>query len=673
VLTAVATVFLAFVPAALAGPGGPTPSTLATLAIQQAALTAGDGACGDYFGCSVSLDGDTALVGAPYKTVGANTNQGAAYLFTRSGTTWTQQQELTAGDGARGDYFGWSVSLDGDTALVGARYNTVGANTYQGAAYLFTRSGTTWTQQQELTAADGTAYDFFGYSVALDGESVLVGACNKTVGTRTIQGAAYVFTRDGTTWTQQQKLTAADGAAGDYFGWSVSLDGDTALVGAYKRTVGANTSQGAAYLFTRSGTTWTQQQELTAGDGAAGDCFGCSVSLDGDTALVGALYKTVGANTYQGAAYLFTRSGTTWTQQQELIAGDGAAGDYFGWSVSLDGDTALVGAYNKTVGANTRQGAAYVFVGLDITVTSPAGLNIWAKGDAVTVSWSVTAIPPTGQFGVWVTDGAFYNHLFKLVKAPGASRTYSTSFSLGVPAGGPYRFTVNYRPVVGAGDFFVAANSPGTFTVVDPANITVTAPTAASHWLAGSSQTVSWSLKTAVGSGQFVVWLIGPDNVWRIARPVAPVAGRLSYSTTFPANVPGGSGYRAAVYWRSTVGSGSYYAMRTKSDPFLITAVSITSPTATSRWATGSTQTISWTVTPALPGGQFYVALVGSAGTWLVSRYVPAVALQTAYSSSGRLTAVPAGTYTARVYWRPTLGGGAYVLQQRSASFAVTP
>jgi hypothetical protein len=143
------------------------------------------------------------------------------------------------------------------------------------------------------------------------------------VGANSDQGSAYVFTRSGNTWTQEAKLTAGDGAAADQFGYSVALDGDTALIGAYADNVGANRDQGSAYVFTRSGTAWTQQVKLTAGDGAAGDFFGNSVALDVDTAMVGATYDKVGAND-QGSAYVFTRSGTMWMQQAKLTAADGA-------------------------------------------------------------------------------------------------------------------------------------------------------------------------------------------------------------------------------------------------------------------------------------------------------------------------------------------------------------
>ena len=327
---------------------------------QQAKLVAGDGASNDYFGASVALDGNTALVGAIYDDVGVNGDQGSAYVFTRSGSTWTQQAKLVAGDGAIIDHFGFSVTLDGDTALVGAIYDTVGVNSDQGSAYVFTRSGATWTQQAKLVAGDGAAGDTFGNSVALDGDTALVGVCRDDVGANSDQGSAYVFTRSGSTWTQQAKLTAGDGAEGDFFGSSVALDGDTTLVGANYDDV-SSSSQGSAYVFTRSGSTWIQQAKVTAGDATARALLGWSVALDGDTALVGAYADDVGAISDQGSAYVFTHSGSTWTHQAELTAGNGATGDWFGDSVALDGDTALVGAYTDDVGANSDQGSAYVF------------------------------------------------------------------------------------------------------------------------------------------------------------------------------------------------------------------------------------------------------------------------------------------------------------------------
>jgi FG-GAP repeat len=333
--------------------------------VQQQELTASDGADHDGFGRQVALSGTTALVGAPGKAIGSNNAQGAAYVFTFNGSTWVQQQELTASDGAAGDNFGYSVALSGTTALVGAYRKTIGSNSFQGAAYVFSFNGSMWAQHQELTASDGIEFDQFGWSVALSGTTALVGAESKTIGSNSAQGAAYVFTFNGSTWAQQPELTASDGAAGDYFGYSVALSGTTALVGAYLKTIGSNGTQGAAYVFTFNGSTWVQQQELTASDGARGTNFGNQVALSGTTALVGAPGNTIGSNEAQGAAYVFTFNGSTWVQQQELTASDGAPFDYFGTSVALSGTTALVGAYAKTIGSNPGQGAVYVFYPTD--------------------------------------------------------------------------------------------------------------------------------------------------------------------------------------------------------------------------------------------------------------------------------------------------------------------
>ena len=332
-----------------------------TLSFGEQMVTVSDVAADDRFGESVALLGDTALVGARGYDVGLNPDQGSVYVFTRSGSTWSLQQQLTASDGAEGDWFGSSVALSGDTALIGAPLDDVSGNSDQGSAYVFTRSGTTWSQQAHLTAADGAAGDYFGASVALSGDTALVGADNDNVSGNAYQGSAYIFTRSGAAWSQQAHLTASDGAAEDFFSLSVALSGDTALVGAPDDNVSGNNQQGSAYVFVRSGSSWSQQAHLTGSDGAEEDWFGMSVALSGDTALVGASGKTVGAHYGQGSVYVFTRSGATWTQQGQLTASDGAAEDIFGYSVALSGDTALVGAPQHDVGGNADQGAVYFF------------------------------------------------------------------------------------------------------------------------------------------------------------------------------------------------------------------------------------------------------------------------------------------------------------------------
>ncbi len=327
----------------------------------QAQLTASDGAAGDKFGDSVAISGDTVVVGAKGEDVGTNGDQGSAYVFARSGTTWTQQAQLTASDGEAGDLFGTSVAISGDTVVVGAVLDDVGANAALGSAHVFVRSGVSWSQQAQLTASDG---DQFGISVAISGDTVVVGAQLDDVGANTAQGSAYVFVRSGVSWSQQAQLTASDGALADFFGKSVAISGDTVVVGAVFDDVGANFDQGSAYVFVRSGSVWSQQQKLRASDGAAGDQFGFSVAISGDTVVVSAEFDDVTGISDQGSAYVFTRSGTTWARQQQLLSGDGAASDHFGQSVAISGDTVVVGAPHDNVGspAIIDQGSAYLFV-----------------------------------------------------------------------------------------------------------------------------------------------------------------------------------------------------------------------------------------------------------------------------------------------------------------------
>jgi hypothetical protein len=389
----------------------------------QQKLTAGDGAARDIFGHSVSLsgDGNTALVGAIFGDTAAGTRAGSAYVFTRTGTSWTEQTKLTASDGATGDFFGFSVSLSGDgtTALVGAYRADTAAGFDVGAAFVFTRTGTSWTEQRKLTAGDGTDSDHFGYSVALsgDGNTALVGAnLDDTAGGD--EGSAYVFVRSGTSWTEQQKLTASDGAAFDHFGVSVSLsgDGNTALVGAVFDDTAAGADTGSAYVFTRTGTSWTEQQKLTAGDGRDSDLFGISVSLsgDGNTALVGAYADDIGTNENAGSAYVFTRSGTSWTEQQKLTAGDGAFNDTFGISVSLsgDGNTALVGAYFDDTAAGADAGSAYVFTRSGTSWTEQQKLEAQVMGsdgaavDRFGVSVALSGDGNTALVGAYLDDTA---------------------------------------------------------------------------------------------------------------------------------------------------------------------------------------------------------------------------------------------------------------------------
>lgn len=320
-----------------------------TLWTQQVKLTASDAASGDDFGVAVAVSGDTAVVGAYEADHDGMVDAGSAYVFIRTGTTWTQQAKLTASDGASGDRFGVAVAIDGDTATIGALFNDHDGFTDAGSAYVFVRSGTNWTQQAQLTASDPSSAEiYFGDAVAVSGDTVIVGAKSDPY-----IGSAYVFIRTGTIWSQQAKLTAPDVLSGDIFGISVAASGDTVVVGSNQIY---NFGTGAAYVFARTGTTWAQQAKLTASDGKNGDQFGDSVSLSGGIAVVGADAADLPGQVDAGSAYVFVRTGEDWVQEAKLTASDSAAGDRCGLSAAIESDTVVLGApYDDA------KGSAYVF------------------------------------------------------------------------------------------------------------------------------------------------------------------------------------------------------------------------------------------------------------------------------------------------------------------------
>ncbi len=403
---------------------------------QQQKLIPNDTTQGMFFGGSVALDGDTAFVGA----FGASSGAGAAYVFKRIGGGWTQQQKLTAADGLPDDQFGFSVTLSGNTAAIGAPGDDNGAIGNQGSAYIFVRNAAgIWSPQAKVSPSSGDAEDFFGIAIALSGDFLAVGAAFDDVSTALNQGSVYVFSRESTTWTQRDKLIAVDGASndtfgraiaigprhllagstgadiggdtdegavyafqvtgriginggagilgsetfgagGDQIGTSVAISGDTAVVGAPGSDVSGFTDQGAVYVYQRNGAAWALQATVTAPDGDVSDFFGNSVAIHGDTLVVGASRDENPGLPERGAAYVFVRIGTAWNFQQRLFPANGRANDHFGWSVSISGETIAVGApdYDGTSGAATNSGAIYVFTRSDDfwTQQTTAGTNV---------------------------------------------------------------------------------------------------------------------------------------------------------------------------------------------------------------------------------------------------------------------------------------------------------
>ncbi len=336
--------------------------------VQQAKLQAGDGASGDEFGYSVAISGDTIVVGS-WRSNAPTSNSGAAYVFTRTGTTWTQQQKLTASDGAADDEFGISVAVSGNTIAVGShRADQPSGSGDAGAVYTFNRSGTVWTQTQKLIPNGAPLFsDFLGFSVALSGETLVAGASGDQDPARTNRGTVYVYSRNGGTWSQQQKLIVPDNPnnpPSTQLGSSVAIDGDTIVSGALGDTpTTGQPNHGSAYIFVRNGTNWSLQQKLNSSDGATSDFFGWSVAVRGDTVAVGARFDDTTAGADAGGAYVFTRNGATWTEKQKLTAGDAAQFDRFGTSVSLNADgTLAVGAPEKSLPqGQTAVGTVYVF------------------------------------------------------------------------------------------------------------------------------------------------------------------------------------------------------------------------------------------------------------------------------------------------------------------------
>ncbi len=319
-------------------------------------LLASDGAEHDEFGKSVSISGNYAVIGAIGNDENGS-NSGSAYIFYYDGTNWSQQAILTASDGAALDMFGKSVSISGNYVVISATGDD--DNGYNsGSAYIFSRSGTIWTEQAELLASDGATENSFSCSVSISGDYAVIGAMgNDENGTHA--GAAYIFHRSGTIWSQQVKLLASDGIAHDIFGKTVAMFGDYAIISA-----GSVNSTGFCYIYTRSGSTWTEQAKLTPADGTVDNYFGYSVSLFEDYVVIGAYSDDDNGNS-SGSAYVFKRSGSIWTEQAKLLAPDGAAYDKFGRSVSMSGNVAIIGADgNADNGINS--GSAYVFQNDDI-------------------------------------------------------------------------------------------------------------------------------------------------------------------------------------------------------------------------------------------------------------------------------------------------------------------
>ena len=333
--------------------------------IQEFKLLPSVGAANDLFGTSVSIYGEYAVVGAP-NLENNGTTPGAAYVFKRTGTSWVQEEKLFPSDGAAGDMFGISVSIHGDYAIVGAYLHDDIGLSNSGSAYIFLRNVNSWMEEDELLADIADNDEYFGYSVSISGDYAAVSApIDNEKGLNS--GSAYVFNRNGTIWSQQDKLLAADGVAQDWFGQSISISFDNVVVGAPFHDDQGDGS-GSAYVFHRTSTSWVQEDELLPLGGKEKDFFGWSVSIHGDTLIVGAYtYKDFLADS-TGSSYVFKRTGTSWNEAVKLLAFDREKIDFFGYSVSIYNGWVIVGAIGDDDNNAEESGSAYVFSGIIVGI-----------------------------------------------------------------------------------------------------------------------------------------------------------------------------------------------------------------------------------------------------------------------------------------------------------------
>ena len=357
---------------------------------QYAKLTASDAAASDLFGKSVAIDGSTIVVGAPYDDTATITNHGAVYVFVKPGAQWvsmTQTAKLTASDKTGQDRLGWDVGISGGTVAVGAPYHDGNAKDEQGAVYVFERPSGGWAawtgsmaESAELYGYEGTPGDHLGTAVAISGETIIAGAPDHNLGGQINpdSGVAYIFRKDGgwTSGTEHARLAPSDSAELDYFGLSVAIDGNVAVVGSPgdpSPQNAANTS--AVYVYRRPPGDWaapdpyTENARLTASDGVYSDNFGRAVDISGSIIVVGANFDKVNTQDKQGSAYVYIEPAGGWanhTENARLLAGDGVTLDEFGFSVSISGLTIAAGAPRNSVQpSGYHLGSTYLFKGID--------------------------------------------------------------------------------------------------------------------------------------------------------------------------------------------------------------------------------------------------------------------------------------------------------------------
>ena len=338
-------------------------------AVQIASLVPQDIAELEEFGWSVSISGNTAIIGArnedPDLGGGPISNGGAAYIFVRSGKTWIQEVKLVPSDIQAGDTFGVSVALDGNTAVIGATGVDVGKKSNAGAAYVFTRSGVSWKQRAKLVAPEPHTDDGFGGSVAIDNYTIAIGSDSEDQPPLIDVGAAYIFLMRGDSWDFKAKLLPSKPNLGTFFGTSVSIYGDRIVVGATEGNPYGIPGTGSGYVFFRQGNQWKQEAILTPSLGRSGDFFGQSTAIFGQTIVIGSVLSDPnwgnGRITNAGSVYVYKLVKNKWEEQAQLSAEDATPFDNFGQSVTVFNDVIAVGANQKSFAGYSNVGAVYLY------------------------------------------------------------------------------------------------------------------------------------------------------------------------------------------------------------------------------------------------------------------------------------------------------------------------
>ncbi|MBK8284974.1 MAG: Ig-like domain repeat protein [Ahniella sp.] len=536
------------------------------------------------FGAAVAIIEDRLAIGSPLATTADGATSGAVYIYRLNGNTWALEQNIDPAARSANDNFGSSLAIDSTNLVAGARTGDASAAS-AGSVWVFTRSGTIWSEQQRLTANDGATADNFGLSVALSGNSVIVGANLARISALEAAGAAYVFTRSGSIWTQQQKLVAPVAGELDEFGVDVDLEGDTAIVG-HRNEDGTFANSGAARIYTRAAGVWTLTTTLTASDAADNDFFGLTVALDGPFALVGAYTEDRTGLIDAGAAYIYERSqGGVWSQKDKFIASDAANIDQFGFEVALAPGLGLVGAPLDDNSDGIDAGAVYTFVnGTPTTTALVTNLSSLTYGETLSLLATVT---PTA------TGTVNFNNGVSLLGADVLDGASQGNLNL-VPNAGSYAVSAAY---LGDGTNLASTSNVANVSVSRAAtNLALNG----SHVTREYGQTVSFTAtltESAVGGvspGGNIVF----NNNGNFLASVPLSGGQAVLSRN---NLPVGSYNITAVY----AGDTNFLGASSASVPYSVTVanVSISVTSSPNPAPRNTNQTFTATFTGGIPTG----------------------------------------------------------------------